>query len=273
MCLGRNCAFRIACFQCLQNIVKLPFAMCPAACNPKFIRSFTGKLVIYLISIGNENAFVVFQEFSWYIAASPVLVFVEEEWVTAVGLRGMVYPHVRLAVWTLIRGNQLKRCLIAMNQPAFQHLLMHSAVDDLYISVGNADHPVCKCLTGNIHIHSLEIFCLTGEWECIHIFAAEDSCCETWRQDAVWQKLFRRICNPNAFAMFACIFEYMVFMLHKLCGNKLHRVVGVMGKNIISARKILIQRFFRNGMFINDRFQILQIDRRFPFRFVRLRTD
>ena len=58
MCLGRNCAFRIACFQCLQNIVKLPFAMCPAACNPKFIRSFTGKLVITVslpVTDDNDN--------------------------------------------------------------------------------------------------------------------------------------------------------------------------------------------------------------------------
>ena len=185
----------------------------------------------------------------------------------AVDLHGMVSPHVRLAVWTLIRGNQLKRCLIAMNQPAFQHLLMHSAVDDLYISVGNADHPVCKCLTGNIHIHSLEIFCLSGQRKGIHIFAAKDSCCKTWCQDAVWQKLFRCIRNPNAFAMFSCIFEYMMFMLHKLRRNKLHCVVGIMWKNIISTREILIQRFFRNGMFINDRFQILQIRLTFSFSF------
>ena len=117
--------------------------MRPAAGNTKFLRSFTGKLMIYLISIGNENAFVVFQEFSWYIAASPVLVFVEEEWVTAVGLRGMVYPDLRLGDSSSVRSNQLKSRFIAKNQPAYQNLLMHSAINELQIAVRNADHPVC----------------------------------------------------------------------------------------------------------------------------------
>ena len=65
--------------------------------------------------------------------------------------------------------------------------------------------------------------------------------------------------------MFPCIFEYMMLMLHKLRRNKLHRVVGIMRKNIISTREILVQHFFRNGMFINDRFQILQIRLTFSF--------
>ena len=171
----------------------------------------------------------------------------------------MVYPHIRLAVRRFLRNHQLERSFIAVNQLAFQNLLMHSTVEQFQITIGHGNHPVCQGLAGQIHIQSFKLFSQTRQRNGIQVFRNKDPCGQTGRKDTVGKQLFRGIRYADSFSAFSRILEDMVLMFNEFCRNVLHGIVSVVWKNIVSMRKVFVQFLFRNRVFIDHGLQILQV--------------
>ena len=93
----------------------LPFSKRPASGNYDVIWAFILKRVIDLISVGYESSMKILKELSWIISFSGRLVFIYVyRRCTIIGIR-MIDPHVIHRFRSLAIMDQLKRCLITMD--------------------------------------------------------------------------------------------------------------------------------------------------------------